>query len=114
MYHYTFGSIFIYCYYNDVNFAELMGEVGEERESYLENAQFVSNDKSRKLICSIEAELNLVCKKLDVSPKDVIFPDNYIEWLLEFLEDLQSWIECDHVEFTKDQLRWDNGIWEIE
>lgn len=54
MYHYTFGSIFIYCYYNDVNFAELMGEVGEERESYLENAQFVSNDKSRKLICSIE------------------------------------------------------------
>lgn len=114
MYHYTFGSIFIYCYYNDVNFAELMGEVGEERESYLENAQFVSNDKSRKLICSIEAELNLVCKKLDVSPKDVIFPDNYIEWLLEFLEDLQSWIECDHVEFTKDQLRWDINAWIME
>lgn len=110
MYNYTFANIFLYCYEHKINFSKLLDRIAAKKEKeYLGNAPCIIKDMSFNQIWSLESEINILSEELKISTELLLFPKNYPQKVLNFLEEFDCDFECETVSFDSEELSW--NIW---
>jgi len=110
MYNYTFANIFLYCYEHKINFSKLLDRIAAKKEKeYLGNAPYFMKGMPYNQIWSLESELNILPEELHISTELLLFPRNYTQKVLNFLEEFDCDFECETVSFDPEDLSW--NIW---
>ena len=110
MYNYIFANIFLHCYERKIDFESLVKRISEKKEKeYLNGAPPFIKDMSYNQIWSLESELNILSEELRISTELLLFPRNYTQKVLNFLEEFDCDFECETVSFDPEDLSW--NIW---
>lgn len=110
MYNYTFANIFLYCYEHKINFSKLLDRIAAKKEKeYLGNAPYFMKGMPYNQIWSLESEINILSEELKISTELLLFPKNYPQKVLNFLEEFDCDFECETVSFDSEELSW--NIW---
>lgn len=110
MYNYIFANIFLHCYERKIDFESLVKRISEKKEKeYLNGAPPFIKDMSYNQIWSLESEINILSEELKISTELLLFPKNYPQKVLNFLEEFDCDFECETVSFDPEDLSW--NIW---
>lgn len=110
MYNYIFANIFLHCYERKIDFESLVKRISEKKEKeYLNGAPPFIKDMPYNQIWSLESEINILSEELKISTELLLFPKNYPQKVLNFLEEFDCDFECETVSFDSEELSW--NIW---
>ena len=110
MYNYTFANIFLHCYEHKINFSKLLDRIAaKKKKEYLGNAPYFMKGMPYNQIWSLESEINILSEELKISTELLLFPKNYPQKVLNFLEEFDCDFECETVSFDSEELSW--NIW---
>lgn len=110
MYNYTFANIFLYCHEHKIDFTKLVDRIASKKEKeYLRSAPCIIKDMSFNQIWGLESEINILSEELKISTELLLFPKNYPQKVLNFLEEFDCDFECETVSFDSEELSW--NIW---